>query len=143
MKKKILLAFASIYSSVSTYAQQTSIVLNAAIEKPHESKYLTARKTLKNAGWISLETGIPLFCLGFAYAIGSIDNHNKTGAKTARWMVPSGAALTLTSIPCFVLSHHYKRKAATLSLNNQPVFIPLKNGFSSSMQPALCLRFPL
>ena len=79
---------------------------------------------------------------GLWKARGSVDDSSINGDLGAVLM-GSGAALTLSSIPLFIVSHHYKKKAVSISLGSQQVFIPRENGFVSSVQPALSIKVSL
>ncbi|WP_199269807.1 hypothetical protein [Mucilaginibacter lacusdianchii] len=144
MKKSIVFSFVLLFLGIKTYAQHSVLASDTTLQQSYKSKYLSTHKTLKTVGWVSLGTGVPLVVLGLLYEIGSINSSNGKGLeKTGNWMMASGAGLTVASIPCFIISHHYKKKAASLSLGNQQVFIPQQYGFISRIQPALYLRIPL
>ena len=76
---------------------------------------------------------------------------NRDGPSTTNIgvvVLSSGAVLTLSSIPLFIVSHHYKtkgnkEKAVSLSLGSQQVFIPQGNRFVSGVQPALSVKVSL
>jgi hypothetical protein len=143
MKKSILLPIAIMFLGLKTYGQQYLPASDTTFYKSHKARYLSTHKTLKTTGWVSLGTGLPLFFIGLLFEVGSIESQHAEGAaKTGKWMATSGAALTLASIPCFVISHHYKKKAASLSLSNQQVFIPQQNGLISRATPTLSLKIP-
>jgi len=88
-------------------------------------------------------------CIGFVMGVAGIESENREkDQKTASWVLVSGAALTLSSIPLFIVSHHYKTKgnklkAVSLSLGSQQVFIPQGNRFVSGVQPALSIKVSL
>jgi hypothetical protein len=130
---------ALILLGLTSYAQKANNVLPQVSEQAYG--YQKTHKTLKTIGWVSLGTGVPLFCLGAALEIGSHDNQNGADAeKTGKWMVPTGAVLALASIPCFIVAHHYKSKAVSLSVISQPVYSTEQRSFASNIQPALRLK---
>ncbi len=144
MKKNSIYFLAIIFIGSKAYGQQVLPASSKIIQEPYNFKYSSNHKTLKTAGWISLGTGVPLFCLGVALGIGSADNQNGASAeRTSKWMIPSGAALALASIPCFIISHHHRNKEASISLVNQEAFFLQKNGVTSNIQPMLSLKIPL
>lgn len=52
----------------------------------------------------------------------------------------SGIVITLSSIPYFISSGKNKRKAATVSFNNQKIVLPQIGGFIVKTQPAITLE---
>ncbi|ADQ79261.1 hypothetical protein Palpr_1113 [Paludibacter propionicigenes WB4] len=108
--------------------------------------YLKTAKTLKIAGWTSF-VGVPVLVYGLGMAIGSIDGSSNGGLGVV--LMGAGATLTLSSIPLFIVSHHYKKKgnelkkAATLSLGSQQVFVPQGYGFTTKVQPVLSVKIAL
>ena len=79
---------------------------------------------------------------GLWMGLSSIDDSSMNGNEGDLFMV-SGAVLTLSSIPLFIVSHHYKEKAVSVSLGSQQVFIPQGNRFVSGVQPALSVKVSL
>lgn len=75
-----------------------------------ESTYWKKHRTFKTLGWVSVGVGVPLTLAGLVTAIAAIENSRiRTG--TYEWMIASGAAVTVSAVPFFLLSHHYKKKA--------------------------------
>jgi hypothetical protein len=134
----------TIHIGLNSYAFPVSFMAVNAASQQEYRQYLKTAKTLKIAGWTALGVGIPSIFIGFAMGVTSIESENRQkDQKTASWVVVSGAALTLSSIPLFIVSHHYKKKAVSISLGSQQVFIPRENGFISSIQPALSIKVSL
>ena len=79
---------------------------------------------------------------GLWMGLSSIDDSSMNGNEGDLFMV-SGAVLTLSSIPLFIVSHHYKKKVVSVSLGSQQVFIPQGNRFVSGVQPALSVKVSL
>lgn len=67
-------------------------------------------KTFQALGWTSLGIGVPLTLLGLVTTIANAynGNDNPTGTKV---MLGAGAVLTASSIPLFIFSHKYKKRA--------------------------------
>lgn len=147
MFKKILFFALLIVNFENSYSQRSSNMYSMANYRYKSTDdYLKISRTLKTSGWISLGVGVPLFCLGFAFKVGSADNQNGEGARrTANWMMPCGAALTLSSVPLFIVSHHYKNKAIySVSLGSQRIEFPQMGGeMGIKIQPALTLGLSL
>jgi len=143
MKKYTLLFLMMMFAGINLYGQPLSASTDTLFQQSKKGRYLRTHKTLKTVGWVSLGTGLPMIALGFVYGIAGIESADpKSAERTGNLLAASGAALTVASIPCFIISHHYKKKAATLALANQQVFVPAQNGFVLRAQPALCLRIP-
>jgi hypothetical protein len=137
MKKNITLAIAIMFSGLKIYGQRYLPVSDTTSYQFREAGYLRTHKILNTVAWMSLGTGIATASLGIAAVAASVE----TG-KLVKWPIPAGLSLIGASIPLFVISHHYKKKAASLSFGNQQVFIPQQSGFTSKVAPTLCLRVP-
>jgi ABC-type spermidine/putrescine transport system permease subunit I len=135
---------------LNSYAQPASLTSATTAPQQEYLHYLRSAKTLKILGWTSLGVGIPTMCVGLLLGVSSAYSEtNGDGLNNAaNWIMASGAALTLSSIPLFIVSHHYKTKGnklktVSLSLGSQQVFIPQGNRFVSGVQPALSVKVSL
>ena len=132
----------TIHIGLNSYAFPVSFMAVNAASQQEYRQYLKTAKTLKIAGWSALGVGIPTTFYGLLIvAVENRDGPSTTNIGTI--ILASGAALTLSSIPLFIVSHHYKKKAVSVSLGSQQVFIPRGNGFVSSVQPALSIKVSL
>jgi len=131
----------TMHISLNSYAHPVSFA-PTTIPQQEYRHYLKTAKTLKIAGWTAMGVGIPMMVYGLGMAIGSVED-SRVSHKAANLVFASGATLTLSSIPLFIVSHHYKKKAVSVSLGSQQVFIPRGNGFASSVQPALSIKVSL
>ena len=139
----------TLHIGLNTYAQSVCLTPANTTSQQEYQQYLRTAKTLKIAGWTSLALGIPTMFCGFCLGVASV--YSETGLKPSagNWVFAAGATLTLSSIPLFIVSHHYKtkgnelKKTATLSLGSQQVFVPQGNSFVSSVQPALSVKVSL
>jgi len=131
----------TMHISLNSYAYPVSLA-PTTIPQQEYRHYLRTAKTLKIAGWTAMGVGIPMMVYGLGMAIGSVED-SRVSHKAANLVFASGATLTLSSIPLFIVSHHYKKKAVSVSLGSQQVFIPRGNGFVSSVQPALSIKVSL
>jgi hypothetical protein len=142
-------ADSTLHIGLNSYVQPVSLTLATTASQQEYRHYLRSAKTLKILGWTSLGVGIPTMCIGFVMGVAGIESENREkDQKTASWVFVSGAALTLSSIPLFIVSHHYKTKgnklkAVSVSLGSQQVFIPQGNRFVSGVQPALSVKVSL
>ncbi|WP_343689276.1 hypothetical protein [Chitinophaga sp.] len=92
-----------------TFGPVDSIVRSVAYDKTGDN--WKKHKTFRALGWTSLGVGVPLTLVGLASAIASAYNGNNN-PPIYQWMLGSGAVLTTSGIPLFILSHKYKKKAA-------------------------------
>jgi hypothetical protein len=76
-----------------------------------ETAYWKKHKTFKTLGWTALGVGVPLTFAGFVAAIAASIGDSHISSNTYYWMLGSGGAITLSSIPFFILSHKYKKMA--------------------------------
>jgi hypothetical protein len=143
-------ADSTLHIGLNSYAQPASLTSATTAPQQEYLHYLRSAKTLKILGWTSLGVGIPTMCVGLLLGVSSAYSEtNGDGLNNAaNWIMASGAALTLSSIPLFIVSHHYKTKgnklkAVSVSLGSQQVFVPQGNRFVSSVQPALCVKVSL
>ena len=132
---------------LNSYAQPASLTSATTASQQEYLHYLRTAKILKIAGWTSLGVGIPTMFFGLL--ITAVENRDGPSTTNIGVVVlSSGAVLTLSSIPLFIVSHHYKtkgnkEKAVSLSLGSQQVFIPQGNRFVSGVQPALSVKVSL
>jgi len=140
----------TVHIGLNTYVQPVFFTPATTASQQESRHYLRTAKTLKILGWTSLGVGIPTMCVGLLLGVSSAYSEtNGDGLNNAaNWIMASGAALTFSSIPLFIVSHHYKTKgnklkAVSVSLGSQQVFIPQANGFASSLQPALSVKVSL
>jgi len=138
----------TVHIGLNTYVQPVFFTPATTASQQESRHYLRTAKTLKILGWTSLGIGIPTTFLGIIYvAAGNFYSPGGTNHIGALVIV-SGSVLTLSSIPLFIVSHHYKTKgnklkAVSLSLGSQQVFVPQGNRFVSGVQPALSVKVSL
>jgi hypothetical protein len=88
-------------------------------------------KRFKTAGWIALGVGVPLTLAGLITTIASVENP-RVKSSTGEWLAGAGLISTIGSIPLFILSSKYKRRA-----KNQMIDVSFNfkgNGFSLLVQ---------
>jgi len=139
----------TLHIGLNSYVQPVSLTLATTASQQEYLHYLRSAKTLKILGWTSLGVGIPTTFLGiFFVALGNSYSPGNSTNNIGALVIVSGSVLTLSSIPLFIVSHHYKTKgnklkAVSLSLGSQQVFIPQGNRFVSGVQPALSVKVSL
>jgi hypothetical protein len=99
--------------------------------------YLQKSKTQKTTGWVFLSAGIAITAVGVIGFNNTYDDWNDNSTDTYGALVLTGPLIALGSIPFFISSGSSARKAATLSLNYQPILIPNQDSLAQSSQPAL------
>lgn len=68
------------------------------------------RKTFNRLGWVSLGIGLPVTFIGFVAAVASSEGTHYSPSLYNSLLI-SGGAITLSSIPLFVVAHKYKVRA--------------------------------
>jgi hypothetical protein len=101
--------------------------------------YLQKSKRQKTTGWIFLSAGVVITTVGI---IGFDNTYNddwygNSSSDTYGYLVLAGPLISLGSIPFFISSGSNARKAATLSIRNQPILIPNQGSLAKSSQPSL------
>lgn len=142
--KKLLLLCTFLIFAIGSYAQRSDQHSDTIRNQQYESHYWRTHKTLKTVGWVSLGTGIPTFLFGLIVGASGIESSDpKKAERTGTWIAATGATLTVSSIPCFIISSRYKKKAMSLSVGNQQIFAPMQYGFRSKVVPTIGLKFQL
>jgi hypothetical protein len=62
---------------------------------------------------------------------------------TGTFIAVGGGLVLLSSTPCLINSSKNKKKAATVSIANQNIFLPKEKGWVSITQPAVTFRIGL
>lgn len=91
-----------------TFGPIDSIARRVTYDKSGDS--WKKHKTFQALGWTSLGVGVPLTLVGLVSVIASAYNGN-SNPPAYQWMLGTGAVLTTSGIPLFILSHKYKKKA--------------------------------
>jgi uncharacterized membrane protein len=102
--------------------------------------YLKKSKNQKTTGWILLSGGTLMTVVG---VIGFSDSWYSSSNSTTDaygFIMLGGVVSGLGSIPFFIMSGNNARKAATISLINQPVFSPMQGSLVLNSQPALSVK---
>lgn len=99
--------------------------------------YLEKSKTQKTTGWIFLSAGIAMTAVGVIGFNNTYDDWNDNSTDAYGALILTGPLVALGSIPFFITSGSNARKAATLSLNYQPILILNQGALTQSSQPSL------
>jgi hypothetical protein len=104
--------------------------------------YLQKSKRQKTTGWIFLSAGVVITTVGI---IGFDNTYNddwygNSSSDTYGYLVLAGPLISLGSIPFFISSGSNARKAATLSISNQPILFPRQDSYVLNSHPSLSLK---
>ena len=145
--KKILficLSFWVILPKVN--AQMRDTMLTKHNHKVDADLLTQKSKNKKTVAWIMAGGGATLLVTGIIIPRGEIihdsffPEYKNDGIKSS--FALTGTLSMLGSIPFFISSHHNKKKAASLSLKNDPVLQIHKSSMAYSI-PGLSLKFKL
>lgn len=103
--------------------------------------YLQKSKNQKTTGWILLSGGAAITIIGVIGFSSSFDIwDDSSGTDIYGYMFVGGPIVCLSSIPLFISSASNARKAATISIGNQPILLPKQNTINQNSQIALTLK---
>lgn len=136
--KKIIFSLLSLLIFAKTFSQTTT---SPAISKDY---YLQKSKNQKTTAWVLLGAGIGMTVGGLAInqdqpLYGGSSNDNAKGL----WLSYLGGATTLSSIPFFISGHKNKKRAASVTINNQRIFLSQQSSLCLTKQPAITLKINL
>jgi len=134
-------------SSVLPGLSYEHFVLNQDPGKHVESKefYLNKAKNQNTTAWILLGGGTAMAIIGAIgfdanFDIWSSDNAQANRADFFGFMLLTGVVADIVSIPFFIGSHHNKKIASIISLDNRPIHSPLINSYRGYSNPTLTLK---
>jgi hypothetical protein len=118
--------------------------LSQTVQNPEFTKeyYLQKSKSQKTAAWVLLGVGTAITVVGVAGFASTYDDWNDNSTETYGYLMIAGPLIGLGSIPLFITSGSNARKAATLSVNYQPVLLPNQGSLVQSLQPSLSITIP-
>ncbi|KIA87638.1 hypothetical protein [Flavobacterium sp. AED] len=102
--------------------------------------YLKKSKNQKTTGWILLSGGTLMTVVGVIGFSDSWYSSSNSTTDTYGFIMLGGVVSGLGSIPFFIMSGNNARKAATISLSNQPVFSPMQGSLVLNSQPGLSVK---
>jgi hypothetical protein len=103
--------------------------------------YLQKSKNRKTTGWVLLAGGTTMAVVGgIVFANSDWFSGDDPSTDTGGYLMLGGIVMDLISIPFFISSSHYASKAASISLNNQPILLPQQQGIIAKSQPSITLR---
>ncbi|PWA07395.1 hypothetical protein [Flavobacterium psychrotolerans] len=115
-------------------------IFGQAIPNTEFSKdyYLQKSKNKKTTGWILLASGAVMTVVGvvgFSNSDFLDDSSDRYG-----YLMLGGPVISLGSIPFFISYGNNARKAATLAVTNQPIYIPRQGSLVLNSQPSLSFK---
>ena len=126
--------------STNLFSQQTSA--------DKKSNYQSKSKNQKKVAWILLGGGATLALTGIIIPKGEIthvgfleNDYKNEGVKSAFQL--TGFVSMLGSIPLFIASSKNKKRAATVSINNEKIQTLQKSSFAYKFVPAVRLTIRL
>ena len=144
MNRSIILACLFLAVGVTIGAAQSNQNTNT-----FQTDYLKKSKNQKKTACILLGGGGALMITGIIIPKGDITHIDPAGGKSYKndgiksVFTQTGALAMLGSIPFFIASGKNKRRAISVSLMNEPVLQPIKNGFVYHPLPSLDLKISL
>lgn len=143
--KKIVILSTTVFFMLNCVAQRKG--------RSYED-YMQKSQKRTTAAWIFLGSGAALTVGGTALLVNGIrdDNNDYYGYDGDRHagkiiggiaLMFGGVALMGTSIPFFIMSHRYKRKAMNLAFKPEKIQMPRMGKISNQYYPALVLRLNL
>ncbi len=106
----------------------------------NDGYYLQKSKTQKKTAQIILYSGLGMAALGGIVQSAANSGEGFYFDFTGAWIAIGGGCVTLFSIPFFISSRVNARKAATLTLNDQSIFIPRLNTSARTAVPSASLN---
>jgi len=106
--------------------------------------YVEKESKLNTAGWVLLGGGMAMGIAGTILYVNAnhADNWNELGNEWGGvFLMIAGSAMVITSVPIFIRSGYYKRKAMDISANLK--FEPYQSGLAMKSYPAIGLRISL
>ena len=136
--KKIVFPLALLLFIVKSFGQ------TPALSKDY---YLKKSKTQKTVAWVMLGGGVAMTTVGIV----TISNYDpslsdpfgveqNTGPAIVAIV---GIASALGSIPFFISSAKNKRRALSIAISNQKIFVPQQKRYALNTQPTLTLKLVL
>ena len=129
--KNIIFSLVLLLFVVKSFSQTAG----SALSKDY---YLKKSKNQKTIGWILLGSGGGLIITGII--VQSSNERNHGGSSSGGEIALVGIVPTLVSIPFFISSSKNKRKAASIAVSNQNLFLPEQNWAALKTQPTITLK---
>lgn len=143
---KVLLLILIVFVFIAkTYCQ------NAEAPALSKAYYLQKSKTQKTVAWVLAGSGTVMMIAGTIIntdqnldnVIGAFADEASTNENKGLWLCYVGGAAAITSVPFFISSHKNKKRAASVALSNQNIYVPFQNNFVVKTQPTLTLKLSL
>ncbi len=135
--KKMIISLALLLFMVKLFGQ------TAVLSKDH---YLKKSKIQKTVGWVMLGGGVAMTTIGLVLITKQVNDDPLNLLEYSEGygiLTLAGAGTALGSIPFFISSAKNKRRALSLAISNQKIFVPQPKGYALNSQPTLTLKLAL
>jgi hypothetical protein len=138
MKKTLTVLLVALIFVIKTFSQDTV----TAFDKDY---YMTKSKQQKSTGMVLFWLGMGIATIGLIVQAGSSLQHvatlgNEEENHTGAWVCATGGFISLLSIPLHVSASANKKKALSLSLNREEIFLHQNTSFASKENFSISLR---
>jgi hypothetical protein len=135
--KKIALVLTLSFLIFTGFAQTTP---NSKFSKDY---YLKKSKSKRTTAWFLLGGGTVMMVAGAIAFSDNWDKNSYTATDVSGFILLSGLAADIVSIPFFASAHNNKKRAASIAIINQKKFIPFRNNSWLIVQPSVAIRIGL
>jgi len=137
--KKILVLFLFLAVAVNIFSQVDTIATHTSIK----ADYLKKSKTQKTVAWVLVGAGTTLMVVGLSTGLNAADDVNLNEAITGGSLIIVGAVIDLGSIPLFIAGAKNKRRAMSVTINNDLVPSLRQGSIAHVPMPTLSFVFKL
>ena len=116
--KKFITFFLLMFFAVKTFSQIDTSTTRSSIK----TDYLKKSKTQKTIAWVLLAAGTTLIIIGGGIGTHGAEDASFNDAATGGGLIIAGAVMDLGSIPLFIADAKNKRRALSVTINNE--FVP-------------------
>ncbi|MCW3110612.1 MAG: hypothetical protein JWQ09_5118 [Segetibacter sp.] len=132
--KKIVFSLTLLLFVVKSFSQEPT---SPALSKDY---YLKKSKNQKTVAWILLAGGTVMAVGGAISFSHNYDYGSNSATDISGFLLLGGIVSDIVSIPFFTSSSKNKRKAASIAISNQNIFLPRQNSFALKTQPTITLK---
>lgn len=116
--KKFITIFLLIFFAVKTFSQVDTSTTRTFLK----TDYLKKSKTQKTIAWALVAAGTTLIVIGGTIGTHGVEDVSLNDAEAGGGLIIAGAVIDLGSIPLFIAGAKNKRRAMSVTINNE--FVP-------------------